>query len=173
MDCTEAQELLLDELDAPLEPAERREALHHLDGCEPCRAFAALQRQLDAELQVGVPVLVLDAGFRRRLDVHLAARQPWPEWLPELAYVVGAALATAASVLALPFPVSSTWWIGTALAGLGLLVHSLLARALCEPDAPALLLSRSPGFPPSPFGNSAEPRPFFVSSSAGRVARPP
>ena len=137
MDCTQAQDLLLDELDAPLDPAKRREALHHLDGCESCRAFAALQRRLDAELRDGVPALVLDAGFRRTLDVQLAARQPWPEWLPELAYVVGAALATAVSVLALPLPVSSTWWIGSALAGLGLLVHSLVARALCELDAPA------------------------------------
>jgi len=136
MDCTQAQELLLDELNAPLEPAERREALNHLDECGRCRAFAALQRQLDVELRDGVPALVLDAGFRRRLDLRLAVRQPWPEWLPELAYVVGAALATVASVLALPFPVSSTWWIGSALAGLGLLVHSLVATALCGLDAP-------------------------------------
>jgi hypothetical protein len=137
MDCAEAQDLLLDELDAALEPAARRAALHHFDGCEPCRAFAALQRRLDAELRAGVPALVLDAGFRRSLDARLAVRQPWPEWLPELAYVVGAPLATAASVLALPFPLSSTWWIGSALAGLGLLVHSLVARALCGLDAPA------------------------------------
>jgi hypothetical protein len=137
MDCTEAQERLLDELDAPLEPAERRELLSHLDDCERCRAFAALQCQLDAELRDGAPALVLDAGFRRRLGGRLAVRQPWPGWLPELAYVVGAALATAASVLALPFPVSSTWWIGGALAGLGLLVHSLVATALCGLDAPA------------------------------------
>jgi anti-sigma factor RsiW len=135
MDCTQAQELLLDELDAPLEPAERREARHHLDDCERCRAFAALQRQLDAEPRDGVPALVLDAGFRRTLAVRLAVRQPWPEWLPELAYVVGAPLATAASVLALPLPVSSTWWIGSALAGTGLLVHNLVARALGGPDA--------------------------------------
>ena len=137
MDCTQARDLLLDELDAPLDPAARLEVLHHLDDCETCRAFAALQRQLDAELRDGVPALVPDAGFRRTLDVRLAVRQPWPEWLPELAYVVGAALATAASVLALPFPVSSTWWIGSALAGFGLLVHSLVARALCGLDAPA------------------------------------
>jgi anti-sigma factor RsiW len=137
MDCTQAQERLLDELDAPLEPAERHEVLRHLDDCERCGAFAALQRQLDAELRDGAPALVLDAGFRRRLGGRLAVRQPWPEWLPELAYVVGAALATAASVLALPFPVSSTWWIGGALAGLGLLVHSLVATALCGLDAPA------------------------------------
>jgi hypothetical protein len=68
--------------------------------------------------------------------VRLAAQQRCPEWLPELAYGVGAALATAATVLVLPFPVSSTWWIGSALAGLGLLVHSLVARALCGLDAP-------------------------------------
>jgi anti-sigma factor RsiW len=136
MDCTRAQELLLDELDAPLAPAERGDLLRHLEGCETCRAFAALQRQLDAELRDSAPVVVLEAGFRRALDVRLAARQHWPEWLPELAYGAGAALATAATVLVLPFPVSSTWWIGSALAGLGLFVHSLVARALCELEVP-------------------------------------
>jgi len=136
MDCTRAQELLLDELDAPLAPAERGDLRRHLEGCETCKAFAALQRQLDAELRDSAPVMVLEAGFRRALDVRLAAQQHWPEWLPELAYGVGAALATAATVLVLPFPVSSTWWIGSALAGLGLLVHSLVARALCELEVP-------------------------------------
>jgi hypothetical protein len=80
--------------------------------------------------------VVLEAGFRRALDVRLAAHQLWPEWLPELAYGVGAALATAATVPVLPFPASSTWWIGSVLAGLGLLVHSLVARALGELEAP-------------------------------------
>jgi anti-sigma factor RsiW len=136
MDCTRAQELLLDELDAPLAPAERGDLLRHLEGCETCKAFAALQRQLDAALRDGAPVLVVEAGFRRALDVRLAAQPPWPEWLPELAYGVGAALATAATVPVLPFPASSTWWIGSVLAGLGLLVHSLVARALGELEAP-------------------------------------
>ena len=136
MDCTQAQDLLLDELDAPLDPAARSGLRRHMDGCEGCRAFAALQRQLDAELRDGAPVLALDAGFRPALDVRLAVQQRWPDWLPEIAYVVGAALATAATMLALPFPLSSTWWIGSALAGLGLLAHSLVAKAICELDVP-------------------------------------
>jgi len=136
MDCTQAQDLLLDELDAPLDPAERGELRRHLDGCEGCRAFATLQRRLDAELRDGAPVLALDAGFRPALDVRLTTEQRWPDWLPEIAYGVGAALATAATMLALPFPLSSTWWIGSALAGLGLLAHSLVAKAICELDVP-------------------------------------
>jgi hypothetical protein len=136
MDCTRAQELLLDEFDAPLAPAEQGDLRRHLEGCETCQAFAALQRELDAELRDTAPAMVLGAGFRRALDVRLAAQQHWPEWLPELAYGVGAALATAATVLVLPLPVASTWWIGSALAGLGLLMHSLVARALCELEVP-------------------------------------
>jgi anti-sigma factor RsiW len=136
MDCTRAEDLLLEELDAPVAPAERGELLHHLEGCKRCRAFAALQRRLDAELADGAPVLLLDAGFRRTLDARLAVQQRWPEWLPELAYVVGGAFATVAAILALPFPVSGTWWIGSALAGLGLVAHSLVARAMCEMDVP-------------------------------------
>jgi hypothetical protein len=45
-------------------------------------------------------------------------------------------LATLACVLALPFPVANTWWIGGALAGLGLFVHSFLAMAFAGLDAP-------------------------------------
>ena len=101
-----------------------------------CRAFAALQRQLDAELADGAPVLPLDASFRHALDARLAVQQRWPEWSPVLAYGVGGAFATAATIFALPLPVSGTWWIGSAKAGLGLVAHSLVSRVMCEMDAP-------------------------------------
>lgn len=137
MDCTRVEDLLLEELDAPVAPAERSELLlQHREGCDRCRAFAALQRLLDAELADRAPVLVLDASFRRALAARLAVQQRWPEWLPDLAYVLGGAFATAATTLALPFPVSGTWWIGSALAGLGLVAHSLVGRAMCELDVP-------------------------------------
>lgn len=134
MDCTRAQDRVLDELDGLLEPTEQPELRRHLAGCEACRAFAGLQRQLDAELRKSVPVMTLDTRFRQGVEQRLG-RQPWPEWLPELAYLVGAALATVASVVALPFPASSTWWIGGTLAGLGLVVHSYLVSAFSELDA--------------------------------------
>jgi predicted anti-sigma-YlaC factor YlaD len=135
MDCDHAQDLVLDELDGTLDEAVRHRLRGHLEGCGPCQAFAALQRRLDRELEERAPAVALDAGFRRALDRRLAAGQAWPEWLPELAYVVGAVLATGASVLAVPLPLSSTWWIGGALAGVGLLVHSLAAGALSVADA--------------------------------------
>ena len=78
--------------------------------------------------------LAPDAGFERRIGERLGAA--WPEWLPELAYVLGAVLATFACVLVLPLPVANTWWIGGALAGFGLFVHSFLARALSRLDTP-------------------------------------
>jgi predicted anti-sigma-YlaC factor YlaD len=136
MDCARAQDRILDELDGPGEAVERQELLQHLAECEPCRSFAALQRRLDAELRESTPVLALDSGFRRALDEQLATRQPWPEWLPGLAYLAGAAAATIASVAALPLPASSTWWIGGALAAAGLLAHSVAASVLSELDAP-------------------------------------
>jgi anti-sigma factor RsiW len=134
MDCTHAQDLLLDELDGRLGPTEDTELRRHVADCEPCRAFAGLQRQLDAELRKAVPLMTLDRRFRQGVEQRLG-REPWPDWLPELAYLVGAALATAATVVALPFPASSTWWIGRALAGLGLVVHSVLSSAFSELDA--------------------------------------
>jgi len=134
MDCPHAQDLLLDEVDGLLEPAPRPELRRHLAGCESCRAFAELQRQLDVELRKGIPALSLDARFRRELEPRLR-REPWPEWLPEVAYLAGAALATAATVVALPLPAASTWWIGGALAALGFVVHSVLASAFSDLDA--------------------------------------
>lgn len=133
MECSRAQDLVLDELDGELDGAVRDDLRRHLDACPACQAFAALQRRLDADLREGVPVLAPPAGFERRVGERQGAA--WPEWLPELAYVAGAVLATFACVLALPFPVANTWWIGSALAGLGLLVHSFLARALSRLDA--------------------------------------
>jgi predicted anti-sigma-YlaC factor YlaD len=135
MDCTQAQDRILEELDGLREAPGRQELQQHLAECEPCRSFAALQRRLDAELRESTPVLAPGSGFRRMLDERLATRQPWPEWLPGLAYLVGAGAATIASVVALPFPVSTTWWIGGALAGLGLLAHSVAASVLSELDA--------------------------------------
>jgi anti-sigma factor RsiW len=136
MDCTQVEDLLVAQLDAPDTPAEESELRHHLEGCDRCRAFAALQRQIDAELADGAPVLLLDARFRRAVEARVAVQRLWPEWLPDLAYVVGGAFATAATILALPFPVSGTWWIGGALAGLGLVAHSLIGQAICAMDVP-------------------------------------
>lgn len=133
MECTHAQELVLDGLDGELDEAARADLRRHVDGCPGCQSFATLQRRLDAALRVGAPALAPAAGFERRVGERLGAA--WPEWLPELAYVAGAALATCACVLALPFPVANTWWIGGALAGLGLFAHSFLARALDRLDA--------------------------------------
>jgi anti-sigma factor RsiW len=137
MRCTHAQDLLLDELDGLLDPAERPELLRHLAGCEACREFADLHRQLDAELRTSLTVAGLDARFRPAVEKRLG-RDPWPEWLPDVAYLIGAALATAATVVALPFPASSTWWIGGALAALGFVVHSVLASAFSDLDAAGL-----------------------------------
>jgi hypothetical protein len=137
MDCTHAQELLLDEIDGQVEPAQRPELLRHVASCEACREFAGLQRQLDAELRKSFPAAGLDARFRPALERRLA-REPWPDWLPDVAYLAGAALATAATIVALPFPASTTWWIGGALAALGFVVHSILASAFSEMDAAGL-----------------------------------
>jgi anti-sigma factor RsiW len=137
MDCTHAQDLLLDEIDGPLEPAERPELLRHVASCETCREFAGMQRRLDAELRKSFPVAGLDARFRPALERRLG-REPWPDWLPDVAYLAGAALATAATIVALPFPASTTWWIGGALAALGFVVHSILASAFSDMDAAGL-----------------------------------
>ena len=63
MDCTQAQDRILDELDGLREAPGRQELQQHLAECEPCRSFAALQRRLDAELRESTPVLAPGSGF--------------------------------------------------------------------------------------------------------------
>jgi hypothetical protein len=68
------------------------------------------------------------------LELWLAEERLWPEWLPELASLIGAALATAACVLLLPYPPSSTWWVGAAIAGTGLVLQTMVSSLFEEFD---------------------------------------
>jgi anti-sigma factor RsiW len=134
MDCTRAQELALDELDADIADTERAELQRHLATCPACAAFGELQGRLDAELSRWLATTTVGPRFRRSLERRLAEERLWPEWLPDLASLLGAGLATAACVLLLPYPASRTWWLGLAIAGTGLVLQTIFSTILEELD---------------------------------------
>jgi predicted anti-sigma-YlaC factor YlaD len=134
MNCTRAQEAILDGLDAVFGDASRDEVRTHLAGCEECRSFAERQRQLDAALQRCFPEARPGERFRSALERRLASERLWPEWLPDAGYLLGAGVATLACVLALPLPAASTWWIGGVTAGVGLFLQTIVAAWLEEQD---------------------------------------
>lgn len=104
MNCEEAQETVLDSL-AGLISAERHLWMeNHIATCEVCRRFADVQRMLDARLTAAVPVVSLSPRFRSSLREKCRAHgiPVWPESLPDIAHLMGCALAIALLLLVLP-----------------------------------------------------------------------
>jgi hypothetical protein len=106
MDCQETQESILDSLVESL-AAERYLAMeNHLARCETCSSFAKVQRTLDSRLAAAVARARLSPAFRSALRKRIQ-RNPaalWPDFLPDVAHLVGCALVIALSVFLLPFP---------------------------------------------------------------------
>ncbi len=104
MDCQEAQESILE---SPVNPlaTERRAALEsHIGTCETCGGFAEIQRALDARLTAAVPAARLSPSFRASLKERIRHDpvSAWPDFLPDLAHLIGCAFAILLSLSLLP-----------------------------------------------------------------------
>jgi hypothetical protein len=103
MNCEEARQALLDLLAGSISD-ESRALENHIANCDACRQFAEIQRTLDVRLTAAVPVISLSPGFRsslrQKLPVH--AVSDWPESLPDLAHLIGCALAMVLLLLLVP-----------------------------------------------------------------------
>ena len=104
MNCEEARETLLDSLAGPLAAEIHLRMEDHIASCESCRRFAEIQRSLDARLTGAVPIVSLSSGFRASLQTRLNDRHTfiWPESLPDIAHLLGCALATVLLLLVIP-----------------------------------------------------------------------
>jgi hypothetical protein len=104
MNCEQAQNDMLDSLleagdvNAPVE--------NHIATCEKCQRFLAIQQAIDAHLTEETSSVALSpqfrAALRARLDPHRWPSWIWPEWLPDLAHLIGCISASA--VLMVVFP---------------------------------------------------------------------
>ncbi len=106
MDCQETQESILNSLVESLATERYLAMENHLAGCETCSGFAKVHRILDSRLAGAVPQARLSPAFRSALRKRIQCDPEalWPDFLPDVAHLVGCALVIALSVFVLPFP---------------------------------------------------------------------
>jgi predicted anti-sigma-YlaC factor YlaD len=132
MDCREIRESLLDSLEGTLSPLEKSQLDRHLAECPECSQFAVLQRQLDIRLHDEIAAPQLSPGFRAGLLARIArqGREPWPDWLPDVAHLAGSGVAIGLCTLLLPLPVPVVLGTGVLVAFLTYSLQTLLISAL-------------------------------------------
>ncbi len=132
MDCHETKERLLESLEGALSPLEKGRLERHLSECAECARFAVLQSQLDLRLREEIAAPQLSSGFRAGLQARIARqpREPWPDWLPDVAHLAGSAVAIGACIFLLPLPVPVVLGTGILVALLTYSLQTLLVSAL-------------------------------------------
>jgi hypothetical protein len=116
MDCQQAQESILESLIERLDAEEGRALERHVADCEACGSFAKVHGRLDAMLAAAVPAARLSPGFRNSLrkQIRRDARSAWPEFLPDVAHLLGCALVIVMSLSFVPLPASRVFFWGLA-----------------------------------------------------------
>lgn len=136
MNCHEAQESVLDSLVETLAPEPRMAMEQHIAGCGVCSSFALAQRTLDLRLAAALPLARLSPGFRASFEERLRRETTtaWPDFLPDLAHVIGCAFAAVFSFFVLPRE-----WSGATVAGVALtyVLQGFLRISLDELDGSA------------------------------------
>jgi anti-sigma factor RsiW len=132
MDCCETQERLLESFEGALSPLEKGQLERHISECPECARFAVLQSQLDLRLQEEIVAPHLSPGFRAGLQrrIALQRREPWPDWLPDVAHLAGSGVAIGLCVLLLPLPVPVVLGAGILVAFLAYSLQTLLVSTL-------------------------------------------
>lgn len=117
MNCQTAQERLLEKFESALTANERQELELHLSGCTHCAQFNRRQNALDLQLRQTITAPLLGPGFRAAVLERIRGEPKlWPEWLPDVAHLIGSAMAITLCVILLPFPAVTVLGVGTTLA---------------------------------------------------------
>ena len=132
MDCRDMQEKILESFEAVLSPAVKDELGEHTLECAECARFVASQAQLDRRLHEGIVRPQLSSAFRARLQGRIArgVSEPWPDWLPDVAYLAGSGVAVGSCALLIPLPLSVVLGTGSLVAVLAYSLQMLLISAL-------------------------------------------
>jgi len=135
MDCHDIQDQILDSLETVLSPIVKDQLERHMIECAECAKFAASQNQLDLQLQQAIVRPQLSSTFRTGLQARIAREgpEPWPDWLPDIAYLAGVGVAIGACAFLLPLPLSVVLGTGSLLAVVAYSVQTLLISAV-EPQ---------------------------------------
>jgi hypothetical protein len=105
MDCGRARDVMLAALDRlPVADGEHDLATAHAKTCAACREFDQAHRALDAALETAILKPALSAMFRHdlRRAIRVSTSSRWDQWLPDIAYLIGALAATLLALLMLP-----------------------------------------------------------------------
>ena len=132
MDCRKAQEQILEYLAETRPGANTPDLEAHLAGCEACRSFSETQFRLDLQLSAAISAPPLSAAFRTSLAKRVR-REPvsvWPEFLPDVAHVVGCVCATALCLSMLPFAAGPVMLAGLAFTIVTYFVQAVLQGSL-------------------------------------------
>jgi hypothetical protein len=132
MDCIRTRESILESLIEPLGTERRRAVDEHLAGCENCERFNVAQRRLDVLLAEAFPPVGPRPGFRSALKNRIR-RDPvssWPDFMPDLAHLIGCAAAIAILALALPIYWKTVVYAGGTFTGLTYFLQALLRSSL-------------------------------------------
>src|SRR3954465_12480442 len=115
MDCRDAQERIL-ELSMTGPGCERGALDGHVSTCPECARFAELQRRLDARLTSAIPPARLGPAFRSSLRKKMRRDEAsaWPDFLPDVAHLVGCAAGSVLAVAAVPAYAGAVLGIGGA-----------------------------------------------------------
>lgn len=132
MDCSEAQEKILDSLAALRTGANSTDLDYHLGECDKCRRFLEIQQQLDLQLSLAISAPSLNPRFRQSVIENLL-REPyfvWPEFLPDWAHFAGCTCATVLSIWILPFSAGSVLSAGLVFTLVTYFLQSVLRGSL-------------------------------------------
>ena len=133
MTCRETEELILECIDTPLDPARRRALDEHVAGCDACRQFRQTQLALDASLASHFAAATLSVEFENALRQRVAAekrRVLW-EYLPDLLHLGGGLAVSLVCAWLLPFSAGPVIAAGLGFTGISYFFQILL-RSLIE-----------------------------------------
>ena len=137
MNCQEARQTLLNSLDVSISSEQHLPMENHIATCEACRRFADVQRMLDARLTADVPVVSLSPQFRGSLREKCRhwAIPGWSESLPDIAHLIGCALAIAILLLVMPQYSTTVLLAGSGVTAVTYFFQAVLRGALERGDA--------------------------------------
>jgi hypothetical protein len=167
MNCENAREALLDSLTGPIRADLNQLMGSHVISCGACRRFAEVQRALDVRLTAAVPVVSLSSGFRSSLGARLSDHHipNWPESLPDIAHLVGCALAILLLLVVLPQYARTILLAGTGFTAVTYFLQAVL-RVLWS--GWSILRSRSGFLPIQPGPNRERRRRVYELCPNGR-----
>ena len=108
MTCREAEELILESIDLPLDHPRQHALDAHAAGCAQCRQFRQTQLALDDSLVSHFAAATLSAEFELALQQRVAAerrRAMW-EYAPDLLHLSGGLAGSLVCAWLLPFSAS-------------------------------------------------------------------